>query len=467
MGVKINILYSTFLTLSNYVFGFLVYPYVTRVLGVDNFGKVDFVINVVVFVTLFASFGISMFGIREVAKARNNKESLNNCFSSLLLLNIVYTILTLILYFIGIVCVERLSDLKLLFIIGSLHVISSAFLIEWLYRGLEDFKTITIRNLVVKVIYVVGVFLLVKDKGDYVVYYILTISITVLNALVNFYSARRLVRFSLRHVSFKKYIKNSVSFGSYTILTSMYTTFNVIFLGFVSNNEQVGLYAVALKLYTIILSLYTAFTSVMLPRGTSLVVEQKIEEFNGLLNKSFEALYTISFPIIIVCVIWSSEIVSIIAGKEYYGSALLMQIIMPLVFVVGLAQIFAYQILIPFSKDKKILQASIIGSLVGLTLNILLVQKLGSVGTSIVLVCTECSVTLFYLIEILKIKNIKIDIFALLKHVVCCLPYIVICLFFKQVESHAYLNIIIGLMCCLMYFIISQLFIVKNSLLKK
>ena len=96
MGVKINILYSTFLTLSNYVFGFLVYPYVTRVLGVDNFGKVDFVINVVVFVTLFASFGISMFGIREVAKARNNKESLNNCFSSLLLLNIVYTILTLI-----------------------------------------------------------------------------------------------------------------------------------------------------------------------------------------------------------------------------------------------------------------------------------------------------------------------------------------------------------------------------------
>ena len=173
------------------------------------------------------------------------------------------------------------------------------------------------------------------------------------------------------------------------------------------------------------------------------------------------------YRVIIVCVIWSSEIVSIIAGKEYYGSALLMQIIMPLVFVVGLAQIFAYQILIPFSKDKKILQASIIGSLVGLTLNILLVQKLGSVGTSIVLVCTECSVTLFYLIEILKIKNIKIDIFALLKHVVCCLPYIVICLFFKQVESHAYLNIIIGLMCCLMYFIISQLFIVKNSLLKK
>lgn len=62
----------------------------------------------------------------------------------------------------------------------------------------------------------------------------------------------------------------------------MYTTFNVAYLGFTSNEVEVGYYTTATKLYTILLALFTAFTSVMIPRMSSLVAENKMEEFKKL-----------------------------------------------------------------------------------------------------------------------------------------------------------------------------------------
>ena len=152
MGIKKNLAYSSFLTLSNYIFGLVVYPYVTRVLGVSNLGTVDFVTNIVAYALLFASFGITMLGIREIAKVKNDRNELNKCYSSLLTLNLIYTSVTLAVYFISICFVDKLSELKTLFIIGSFNILSTTFLVEWLFRGLEDFKYITLRNFAIKII---------------------------------------------------------------------------------------------------------------------------------------------------------------------------------------------------------------------------------------------------------------------------------------------------------------------------
>lgn len=71
---------------------------------------------------------------------------------------------------------------------------------------------------------------------------------------------RRFVSIQFRDMLSLKYIKQNVILGIYSIMTSMYLTFNVIFLGFVSNNTEVGYYTTAFKLYSVILGFFTAFT---------------------------------------------------------------------------------------------------------------------------------------------------------------------------------------------------------------
>ena len=465
MGIKKNLAYSSFLTLSNYIFGLVVYPYVTRVLGVSNLGTVDFVTNIVAYALLFASFGITMLGIREIAKVKNDRNELNKCYSSLLTLNLIYTIVTLAVYFISICFVDKLSELKTLFIIGSFNILSTTFLVEWLFRGLEDFKYITLRNFAIKIIYVLSVFILVKESKDYTIYYALTVGTIVLNAFVNLMYSRKFVKFSFKNIVLKPYLKSSVSLGTYSLLTSMYTTFNVAFLGFVSNVTQVGLYSAALKLYMILMGLYTAFTSVMMPRGAALISENKTEEYNTLINKSFEVLYTICFPLIVVCVCLAPDIIRLIAGDEFMSATPIMRIIMPLLFVVGVAQILALQVLVPKAKDKYVLRASMLGAIVGITLNILLVPKLHSIGTAITLICTECIVTVYYVYISLKSEMVQIKVSLFVKHFACALPYVIVCMVMLSFDIEYYERLLMCFISCVLYFVVSQTYIIRNSLI--
>ena len=100
MGVKKNVLYSTFLTGANYIFPLITYPYISRVLGPENIGENEFALRIVGYFLLFASLGIATVGTREIAKCKQSKEDRSRTFSSILVLNIISTIFVLVLYFI-------------------------------------------------------------------------------------------------------------------------------------------------------------------------------------------------------------------------------------------------------------------------------------------------------------------------------------------------------------------------------
>ena len=136
----------------------------------------------------------------------------------------------------------------------------------------------------------------------------------------------------------------------------MYTTFNVAYLGFTSNEVEVGYYTTATKLYTILLALFTAFTSVMIPRMSSLVAENKMEEFKKLSQKSSNILFGFSIPLIIYASVYAPYIINLIAGMGYEGAILPMRIILPLVLVIGYEQILICHILMPLKKDKAKIQ---------------------------------------------------------------------------------------------------------------
>jgi len=463
MGIKKNFIYNSILTLSQYIIGLITFPYISRVLGVSNIGIVSFIDNSINYFILFSTMGVGIIGAREIAKYKQNKCKLNSVFSSLLSLSMIYTGIVLVLFLLAVLFIPQFHNYKYLFFIGSAKLIFSAFLIEWFYRGIEDFKYIAFRNIAIKIAYACAIFIFVNEKEDYTIYFVLTIGTVIINAVINSFHARKFVDFNTQSIFLKPYFKQSLWLGSYAILTSMYTTFNVMYLGFATDTIQVGYYWAALKIYTIILGFFTAFTAVMSPRMSSLLSQGDEESFKIMINKSLRILFTICFPLIIASVMFSKEIILILCGNGYDGAVLPMQIIMPLILVVGVAQILAIQVLIPLQKDKLILNASIIGASSGILLNLLIVKLYGSIGTSFVLVFSELLVTSYYIYKVRKNKIIDLNWKPLAQNIVYSIPYIIICTSAKYIFDNEFSIIGFSFVLSGVYFVLIELFVLKNT----
>jgi O-antigen/teichoic acid export membrane protein len=466
MKIKTNFIYSTILTVSNFIFPFLTFPYISRVLGVSNVGIYNWVGGIIQYFILFSMMGIGIVGIREVAKNKNNKEDLSKTFSSLLMLTLLTTVLSLLVLFALMEIVPKFSENKEMFYIGAANIFINLFLVEWFFKGIENFKYITIRSIIVKSIYVIFVFVFVQHRGDYVIYYFLTVSAVVLNALFNWIYCRKFVHFNFKSINLKPFIKPFLILGIYLLFNSMYSTFNVAYLGFVGGNKEVGYYTTATKLYGILLAFFSAFTGVMLPRISALVAENNFKEINRLIERSFDILYTFCFPVIIFFMFFAPEIVGIIAGAGYEGSILPMRIVMPLMIIIGTEEILIIQLLMPLNKDKAIFINSVIGAVIGIALAVVLVKNFHSVGSSIVWVCSELSILISASFFVKKYIGIHIPYKMVVVKFIYAIPYIIICYAVVSLFYNSIVMFSVAGVASLIYFIIDDFYLSKNNFIK-
>lgn len=409
--------------------------------------------------------GISTIGIREIAKTKGDDFQLSKTFSSLLMLNIISTVIVLIVLLLAVWLIPDLQKHREMMYIGALKLIFNCLLIEWFYKGLENFKFITQRTILVRLIYVVLVFVCVRDKDDYDIYYLLTVLTIVFNAFVNIFYSRKFIHVTLKGISMSPYLRSFFILGVYALLTSMYTSFNVAYLGFVAGETEVGYYTTAVKLYTMLISLYSAFTGVMMPRMSSLIAEGKYDDFKRLTDKSIDILLTFVMPVIVFSMIYAPQIISIISGPGYEAAITPMRIIVPLLLIIGYEQIIIIQVLTPLKKDKAILINSVLGGLVGVLMNLLLVSNLRCIGSAIVWVIAEITVLCSGQYFVAKYVGLSFPLFKIGRQLLATLPIFGICYVVKWVDFKDLLILIIGSCAIAIYYYVLNIYIYKNELI--
>lgn len=464
MGLKKNIVYSSILTTSLYIFQFITYPYVSRVLGVTNIGICNFAQSVVIFASLFSTFGIINLGVREIAAAKGDKEKLNRTFSGIFQINLLLTLAAIILYIAAIEILPQLTPYRKLLYIGIFQILFNTLTMEWLFKGLEDFRYITMRTIWVRIAYVIAIFIFIQNKDDYYLYFIITVGLYVLNGLINSIYSHKLVKFTWQPTIdiFKKYATPILFLGSQALLQTLYTSFNVVYLGFVSNDDQVGYYTTATKIQNIILALYTSFTLVMMPRISAMLADNNMSDVKEMINKSLSILYAFAFPTIILSEIFAPEIISIIAGKGYEQAIPLLRIAMPLILIIGIEQILIVQLLMPLRADKMVFTNSLIGGLVGLIFNILLVGWLQSIGSVLVWFISEYAVfsSAYYFVR--KLTDITISLKIVSQYIISFLPLLGIC-YLISLMGQTLLALVYAIIACLTYTHVVLLYIIKNE----
>lgn len=462
--IKKNVIYSSILTSANYVFPLITYPYVSRVLGVTNIGICNFIDSIINYYIMFSLLGIVAVAIREIAANKNDTEKLSHTFSGLFVLNSISTAIVLTILVISIYAVPKLYEYKELMFVGFFKVLFNYLLIDWFYKGIEDFKYITKYGLITKVLYVIGIFVFVTDKSDYYEYYLLSMLMIAANAIINMWHSRKFVHFSFKGISLRPYLTPFFVLGLYLFLTSMYTTFNVAYLGFVCDETEVGYYTTATKLHSIFLALFTAFTGVMLPRMSSLISEKNFDEFKILLSKSLHVLFIFAMPVIIFSVIFAPQIIRIISGAGYEPAATPMRIVMPLIFIIGYEQIVVIQVLMPMKKDKIIFKNSCIGAIFGFAANILLVGTFKSVGSSFVWTSSEVVVFALSTYYLKKYINVGFPFHEFFKYLLFSVPCLIALIIINRYVHNDFYGLLLGGFFVSAYYFILYVKILKDNI---
>lgn len=467
MSLKKNFIYSSILTVSTYLFPLLVYPYISRTLGLSNIGIVNFVDNLVNYFILISMMGITTVGVREIAATRGNRHKLSKTFMSLLMLTVIATLLAVTALWIAMYTIPTLFPYRDLLYIGIVKLVFNLFLMEWFFMGMEEFKYITKRSILVKCIYVISVFLFVKEATDYKIYYILTISFIVVNAIINLFYSRRFVRYSLKGINLRPFYKPFLIMGVYQLLTNVYTMLNPVWLGFVTNTDEVGYFTTATRLHSIIMAVLLSFTNILFPRVSNLVAEGKQEEFWDKINTAFDAIFIFAFPTIIYMLVAGPDLLHLVVGNGFEGAYLPLQIITPLILIIGIEQILVIQILLATHQDSTVLQNSIIGAVTALIFNILLTTSLGAVGSAIVWVIVELVVMTLSIIAIYRKYNYILPFKRVFSYCISYTPLLLLSLLLYYNLDNTYAIISVIAVLTIVYAAINESFILKNKVVRQ
>lgn len=462
-NIRKNFIFNVILTVSGYLFPLLTFPYVSRVLGVENIGIVNFAQSIIDYFVLFSSLGITVVGLRDIAQCHDDLKKRSLVFSKLLSIHLLLSFLGLAIYISFIYVVPELFKYKTLYWIGTTKIIFNVFLIEWLFKGLQDFKYITARTIVTRSLYVIAIFVFVRDKEDYILYFLITMVQIILNATINWRYSLKYVKFKFSLSDNKYYIYSLFVWGINLILISSYTTFNVLFMGFSCGNLAVGYYTTATKLYTIILSILQAYNGVFIPYLNSLYAQGEMETFLKTITKSFYIVSSFTIPMVVTLFCLAPQLIDVLAGSDYKDSIIPFRIILFEILVISISQITNSQILLSLKKDKEILIATISGAIAMITIVIFFVPQYAEIAAaSAVLFSHTIEFTiLFYFAK--KNLKFKFPLKEYLMSAIYSLPIISICYFIKNIEDGSFFILITACPICLMYFILVQFYVIKND----
>ncbi|MBR4574439.1 MAG: flippase [Lachnospiraceae bacterium] len=434
-SVKKNAVMSLILTVSTMLFPIISFPYAARVLTPVGTGRVSFAVSFISYFSMIAQLGIPTYGIRACARVRDDKTELTRVVHELLLINLAMDVVSYVALIISLLFVPRLQEDKMLYILVSLTIVLTSIGVEWLYKALEQYKYITIRSLVFKLISLISLFLLVHSQDDYIVYGGITIFAASASNILNFINIRKYIYLkSVGNYNFKRHFKAVFTFFAMACAVTVYTNLDMVMLGFMKTDADVGYYNAAIKIKSILVSVVTSIGAVLLPRSSYYIERGELDKFREVSKKALIFVFFAAIPTFLYFIIYAKEGILFLSGSAYYPAINPMKVIMPTVLFIGITNIFGIQMLIPLGKENQVLYSEIIGAVVDLILNLILIPRFGALGAAIGTLIAEFAVLLYQLRAISDERKYLSVNKSIVRYLVVAIASAILCLWVKGIH---------------------------------
>lgn len=398
MKVIKNYLYNLSYQILTIILPIITVPYVTRIFTSEDLGNYGFYNSIVSYFSLFAMLGIGLYGTKQIAAASDVSSTFWNIYA----IQLIASLISIFVYVILILCIPTMSEIIPLILFISLF--SKIIDISWLFAGKEDFKKITLRNTVVKVVGVISIFTFIKNSEDLYLYILLIVVFDFLGQVVMWVPAKKFIkRPSFNMKIMKKNLQPIVLLFLPQVAISLYVVLDRTLLGLLGSYSDVGIYEQGQKLTSILLTVVSSLGAVMLPRVANLLSERKEKEAQNMVKFSFILYNLIIFPMIFGLIAINEVFVKLFLGQNFQDVKYVLYIIVFNIMFIGWTNILGYQVLVVRNKNKEFMLSTTIPAFVSVAVNIAVIPFFGYIGASITSVVVE---TLVFAIQWYYSRNI-------------------------------------------------------------
>ena len=417
-SLKLNAILNVIRQLSTLVFPLITFPYVTRILQSENYGKINYSSSINSYFALIAALGFSLYAMREGAGLRDNKKDFTNFANQIFTLNIGSTIVAILLELIFLLFWKGKIEYKILMAIYCVGYICSTLGVEWICNIYEDYLYITIRTIIIQILSMILLFTLVHNSNDFYISAMIQVFSSSAGYIFSFFYVRKYTRLKLVRVqNWKKHFLPILILFSNSALVSIYLNSDVTILGTFKGDAVVGIYTVAVNIYSIVKNCLNAINGVTIPRLTYYIRTNNKKDFKILADNVFKMVITLGIPALTGLFLLSDNAIIIISGESYLGASTALKILSIALIMASMANLFTSGILIANGEEKKVLTCTIVGASLNISLNFIFIPMFSLNGAAFTTLVAETCVfimSMFFSRKYYNLSNVKKTIFKVM-----------------------------------------------------
>ena len=406
----------------NYVFPLISVPIVSRIIGPDRFGAINYVAAIVGYFTLLISFGFDLTATRRISHDPQNITLRNKVFSEVFFAQLLLLTVSTLIFIICLNILPALNENHEIAIFTFFVCISSVLTQNWLFQAMQELKKIAILNLVGRIIFTIVVLIVVQRKSDYVWQPLINSLTQIIISVASFTWAYKRFQLHLTWVSFTSVTTllkgESVIFFS-MVVVNLYTVTNTVMLGAMTNTTEVGYYTAALRF----LQIATAVINIPIAQAMFPYIGRAFgtNKLSGIV-KVREIFPLVFWFLLLVCVsmhVIGPMLLTWFYGKSFLPSIAAFKVLSIVPVVVAINNLLGTQVMLNLKMDRAFFFITLIGAAIGLALNYFMVQLFGFVGTAWnwLIVETYITITMYIYLRCNNVNIISIDNFRVSKMV--------------------------------------------------
>lgn len=398
-----NLIYQLFLI----IIPLFTTPYLTRVLGAEKLGIYSYTYSIVTILFLIAAIGINTYGQREIAYHQDNKKKRSIIFIELMIIRTFSTVFSLLLLILFSLLASRYSIYYQIF---SIYIIANLFDITWYYQGVENFKSIAIKNIIVKFFYFISIFLFIKTKKDLGIYILLFSLSTLITNLSFWLKINKQIELPKKQeINPKRHLKYVITFFIPQVASLIYSVLDATMIGLLDSDiKNVSYYEQASYIVKTTLVIITTMGSVMISKVSYAFSKNQKEKIVEYLEEIIHFVWLIGCALAFGIAAIINNFVPWYYGIKYLKVIPIVYVLCPLIIIIGLNNVIGIQYLIPTKKQNTYVLAVVSGAIFNFIFNFILIKKISALGAAVASVGAELFILLIELYFVKKeIPNLK------------------------------------------------------------
>lgn len=388
-SLKRNYFYNALFTTTGLLLPLLTFTYVAPIFKPLVFGKLSFAQSTVNYFVILASAGMPLYGAREIARRRGNRDTQSKLFWELMIINAGATIVTTLVFAAAVLWVPKLRvNYRLLAIYGQI-LIFNLFNVDWFFVGEEQYKNLAIRSIWSKSLLFGATILLIKTQANYETFAFLGAFAVGVGNFAGYASARRKIALPSAPLRPLQHMKPILVLLGSALTASVYVHLDTVMLGFLAPGTSVGLYAAAARISRIAVMVIISVGATTMPRMAAYLSKDLATDHRELSKKAYDFISFLSIPITVFIVVFAPAIIVPLTQGTFDAAANTLRISALIIVVIGLSNFVSMQILFPAGKEHAMLVSTAIAALVNILLNSILIPRFQHNGAAFASVCAE------------------------------------------------------------------------------